>query len=499
MKTLLIVEDEKLIRQGIHVMAKRSEVPIEEILECANGEEALEILSRQPVDVMFTDIRMQGMDGLELARRVHELDHPPLMVAISGYDDFSYAVEMLRNGVREYLLKPVEREKIRDILLKLDEELARSKQSEEENKSLSTYQLKALLRDKELKPSEREILIKKNAPFFHVGAYRLFLCGDRVLLDDELLGLREGACDGSGRIFLSDLEEGQLLIAPEEETESLRGGAFYDCCVGISGVHRGLEEMDEAFRECLEARERAFALGSASSYEEELSSKVPEAMRQKARELLTSENRTKRIQVLGAGHTDEVIRLWGALFRATADMHLATNEFTYEMQQSFGEISSIYKETIERGDEEMIRQCMNPMAFDSLQEYQDSIMEWLVDVSQRLGARMEDNGITQKLLTAEQYIRENYSSDLNMAVVSNYVSMNYSFFSYSFKQHTGYSFVNYLKMIRMNEAKKLLTETDMKIVEISTCVGYENEKHFMKTFKSLMGVSPGEYRKNMRH
>jgi YesN/AraC family two-component response regulator len=194
-----------------------------------------------------------------------------------------------------------------------------------------------------------------------------------------------------------------------------------------------------------------------------------------------------------------VIRLWGALFRATADMHLATNEFTYEMQQSFGEISSIYKETIERGDEEMIRQCMNPMAFDSLQEYQDAIMEWLVDVSQRLGTRMEDNGITQKLLTAEQYIRENYSSDLNMAVVSNYVSMNYSFFSYSFKQHTGYSFVNYLKMIRMNEAKKLLTETDMKIVEISTCVGYENEKHFMKTFKSLMGVSPGEYRKNMRH
>ena len=58
-----------------------------------------------------------------------------------------------------------------------------------------------------------------------------------------------------------------------------------------------------------------------------------------------------------------------------------------------------------------------------------------------------------------------------MAVVSNYISMNYSLFSYSFKQYTGSNFVNYLKEIRMREAKKLLTETDMKIIEISQAVG----------------------------
>jgi len=94
------------------------------------------------------------------------------------------------------------------------------------------------------------------------------------------------------------------------------------------------------------------------------------------------------------------------------------------------------------------------------------------------------------------YIEENYAKDLNMAVVSNYISMNYSLFSYSFKQYTGSNFVNYLKEIRMREAKKLLTETDMKIIEISQAVGYDNEKHFMKIFKATCGVSPTEYRHN---
>ena len=91
MKTVLIVEDEKLIRNGIKTMVQRSGVPVENILDCANGELALEILKNQPVDVMFTDIRMPKMDGIELVSCAMELPTPPLMVAISGYDDFSYA------------------------------------------------------------------------------------------------------------------------------------------------------------------------------------------------------------------------------------------------------------------------------------------------------------------------------------------------------------------------------------------------------------------------
>ena len=72
---------------------------------------ALEILREQEIEVMFTDIRMPKMDGIELVQKMQSFEHVPLTVAVSGYDDFTYAVEMMRNGVREYLLKPIETER----------------------------------------------------------------------------------------------------------------------------------------------------------------------------------------------------------------------------------------------------------------------------------------------------------------------------------------------------------------------------------------------------
>lgn len=103
----------------------------------------------------------------------------------------------------------------------------------------------------------------------------------------------------------------------------------------------------------------------------------------------------------------------------------------------------------------------------------------------------------EKINTAVRYIHENYSKNLNMAVVSNYISMNYSLFSLNFKEYTGMNFVNYLKKIRIDEAKKLLQDTEEKVLDISQAVGYDNEKSFMKVFKSVCGVSPTEYRKNI--
>ena len=69
---------------------------------------------------------------------------------------------------------------------------------------------------------------------------------------------------------------------------------------------------------------------------------------------------------------------------------------------------------------------------------------------------------------------------------------------FAFKQYTGTNFVNFLKDLRMQEAKRLLETSDMRVNEISQAVGYENEKHFMKIFKATLGVSPTEYRKSIQ-
>lgn len=100
-----------------------------------------------------------------------------------------------------------------------------------------------------------------------------------------------------------------------------------------------------------------------------------------------------------------------------------------------------------------------------------------------------------KIQRALEYINENYSQNINMALVSNEVSMNYTFFSETFKEIVGESFVDYLKSIRINMAKKLLRSSNLPITKVSVEVGFNDEKHFSKTFKILTGVTPSEYRK----
>ena len=154
MNTVLIVEDEKMIRQGIKSMVQRSGVPVDVIMECNNGEVAWEVLKQQHVDVMFTDIRMPKMDGIELVKLASTLQNPPMMVAISGFDDFTYAVEMLRAGVREYILKPVEREKVSAILHKFQEELDGKSEVVEHEKNIGRQQIKQLLTSEDIPEEE---------------------------------------------------------------------------------------------------------------------------------------------------------------------------------------------------------------------------------------------------------------------------------------------------------------------------------------------------------
>lgn len=165
------------------------------------------------------------------------------------------------------------------------------------------------------------------------------------------------------------------------------------------------------------------------------------------------------------------------------------------MDSFFEEVKKTYRNIITE-DMETIQRLSACYRFSKVDDYETELMNWILGLHERINSQFDTNRNKQKIRQAMDYIQENYDKDLNMAVVSNYISMNYSLFSYMFKEYTGSNFVNYLKGIRMEEAKKLLKETDMRIIEISQQVGYDNEKHFMKTFKATVGVSPSEFRKN---
>ena len=487
MKTVLIVEDEKMIRQGIKTMIQRSGVPVEVIIECANGEMALEVIREQKVDVMFTDIRMPKMDGIELVKQMQSCEHVPLTVAISGYDDFSYAVEMLRNGVREYILKPVEREKVAEILHKLNEELMHTQEKVDNYKKLGYQQMKHLMLLESTTDEEVRTLEREYEKEFYEGAYAVCCQNRREHADMQT----------DNYIYLSDIEGSDVFVVPEDTLELLLKNELKDGNVGVSSLHHGLIELRVAYREALEMRKSAFCRNQTVVRADEPEFRVPEGLVLEAERLVTETARLQRVQLIGTERQEELEKVWHQFFYEVKNGRITPKQYENCMREFFEDASKTYRTAVEEEKERLQKYC-DPFAWDCLDSYEEQLIPWILTLQERIGSQLDVNRNSQKMKQAVEYIRQNYASDLNMAVVSNYISMNYSLFSYSFKQYTGSNFVNCLKDIRMQEAKRLLAETDMRIVDISQAVGYENEKHFMKIFKASCGVSPSEYRKNMK-
>lgn len=304
MKTVLIVEDEKMIRQGIRTMIQRSGVPVEIIMECNNGEMALEILEEQKIDVMFTDIRMPKMNGIELVQNMQKLEHKPITVAISGYADFSYAVEMMRLGVREYILKPIEREKLIEVLKKIEEELIASQVSSQNSKQLGNQQLKYLILNEQITEEEMNTLQAEYENDFCLQQF--YLC---IVNPQEIDNVRDQY------IYLHNIEENDVYLVSEENLEFLLKNELIKEYVGISNVHSGIREIKTAYVEALKARRRAFCNNKEIVRCNEPEKKIPEALQQEAAKYIEAESRLRRVQLLGTDKTEDIVRLWNGFLK----------------------------------------------------------------------------------------------------------------------------------------------------------------------------------------
>lgn len=96
--------------------------------------------------------------------------------------------------------------------------------------------------------------------------------------------------------------------------------------------------------------------------------------------------------------------------------------------------------------------------------------------------------------TAVSFIAKNYASGLSLEYVSKQVHLNPAYFSTLFKKEVGYSFKEYLNMIRIEESKRLLTNSSYSIVDIAIAVGFEDQSYFSKVFKKYTGMTPKQFR-----
>ena len=106
MLKLVIADDERIIRETISTIIDWKQYDIELVGLCKNGLEAYDMILDESPDIVLTDIRMPGMDGLELIQRISQTDLNTQFIILSGYGEFEYAKTAMKYGVRHYLLKP---------------------------------------------------------------------------------------------------------------------------------------------------------------------------------------------------------------------------------------------------------------------------------------------------------------------------------------------------------------------------------------------------------
>lgn len=479
MNTLLIVEEDKSIRQMIRTSVRRSGIVVSNIMECGDGHAALEILEKRRVDVMITDIILPKTDGIELVRKMQKLAHKPLVVVASGCDDFACAVQMLRLGVRDYIMKPIEREELIEILRRLDLEIDENRRNMRELRTIGCQQLKYMILNENIPEHEVQTVTRSFEKQLLDQEYVL-CCLENVGGEDE---------DSESYLCLGEIEHNRIYIVRRDNKEFLLKNELRDCHVGVSQVHCGVTQLRTAYREAHTARKEAFL---KVRHKVEYSGEVP------AGRGVPDEKKLLRIaQMIGTDKITSALKMVEQYFAKLKREEYSCDVLYLSVNMLIDEISRIYRNVLLE-DEKELNSFRDIYRFAQSEELMEELTGWMIGLREKISESFDDYKNRSKVDKALAYIQANYDKDLNMAVVSNHVSMNYSLFSYAFKQYTGQNFVSYLKEIRMNEAKRLLAGTDMRVIEISRRVGYENEKHFMKTFKSQNGVSPTEYRKNMQ-
>lgn len=119
---LLVADDEETIRKGVAKYIKLHTDRFDKIYEAETGEQAIEIVLKHQPDIILLDVQMPGKNGIDVMREIDKAGLHPMIVIVSGYDDFKYAQQALKYGAMEYLLKPIRANDILDCINKLADE-----------------------------------------------------------------------------------------------------------------------------------------------------------------------------------------------------------------------------------------------------------------------------------------------------------------------------------------------------------------------------------------
>lgn len=511
MYRVLVVDDEPFMLEGWKTIVNWEAHGFELCWAVSDGREALDVMEHEVPDLVFTDLQMPVMDGLELIR--HMKQHPKLKdtttVIVSGYSRFDAAQFAIKHQIEQYLLKPLIEEEIHELLDTLRQTLADRQAADHlsgEAESMSAVFVRALQDDEE---SRIALLRIMHCPAEAAG---------RLLLVDRTGGssspskaevealLPEGfSCvqDAAGLMTVlvwseqGDAHSSQELDAAVRMLAARAAGEWPSCLISISGRTQGWRHLSQLHKQLMELRSRSLYKGQPGVYWydglheqghwrwEDAASRTAallNAVEQNDGSAIRGASEALASFIIGAlepaGSLASCLSyLQGGLLRAYHKAGGNAGSPPEWLMLKYGRNAMP-----QTGDAAPLSERIAKACLQAAQQIEDLN-------SKRPEGRLQE---------AVTFVTNHFRDKLQLKDLAEQFRLNPVYLGQQFKRVTGYCFNDYVHLQRIKEAKKLLLRTDLKVSVIASELGYHSTEYFGSVFKSLTNVSPSAYKSNQK-
>lgn len=476
---VLIADDEKSVAESLVSSIPWEELEIQVAGTAADGRTALELAEKEMVDIAILDIRMPGLNGLELCERLRERNERIQLIIVSGYAEFAYAEKAIQYGVIGYCLKPLDYVQVTRFLRRAIQNLKRDRQLPVQGDLMEVL-------ERQDEDEIRECL--GGLGLVCQGGYYIGVsCGERKLEispGDGIslrLGRRQwgyilkqdwfGGCSMEGR---SSPAEESVQEQGRWEEEQLKKNSAVPEGIGYLGQPIEGRAIYEGFEECTARAYQFFIEGAGTvccCLDESRANSWVDAIQEKVQG-----NQWGSVSSL----LEKIKRDGVADFTVRSALRLGNLLLSNPCLRDEENDSYIYS----------VEQLVN--TYGSFREMLGCLQQSLAEG----GSRKEEDGnfTNASFMKLMHYINENYKTEISLMGAAQMLHMSANYVSQLFKRESGTTFVHYVTQKRLEDAKELLTATKKPLTDIALEVGFNDTFHFIKTFKKFTGMTPGQYR-----
>jgi len=525
MYKLLIVEDEDMLREALLGSVDWAGLGYE-ARGAEDGEQALAAALEFRPDIVLTDIRMPFMDGLQLSAKLKEALPGAMVAILSGHDEFAYAQEALKLGVREYLQKPVPPAELVAAVKRLERQvdaarvrehqMGRMRRQLDQAMPLMRQKLLNQLLERELSPAEIEDMLR------FIGAP---LSGESFTVCLIEFEAESGAARDWALMECAALD----IIRAEAKTDAAafelnQGGAALIYCARTvfkekerAFVAQLIEAIRAELYEQLELATTA-AIGEPVDRLHELNRSYLSARQAlRSRVMLGRYNtydayrRLEEARLYPFGEAAQLLQKLKQGSRAELEQGIRSYFDTLRAAGGLSEenlrvltidlLNGAFKLTAgaDRADPQRLDDAYRRVfAAQSISDCEKIASEQLLGAQAQLEEARASSG-NQLIEGACQFIEQHYADpDMSLNLAAAHVFVSPTYLSILFKKKLGVTFIDYLINLRLEKAKALLRDTAKRTYEVAAETGYGDPQYFSVCFKKYTGLTPTEYRAQHR-